>query len=66
MEKKIKFEKQIQPVIKKMELGDVKYYPIERLNSVQATCSNLGAALSRHFKMQRFPTLGYIQVTRTV
>lgn len=50
--------------MKRMEIGDVLYFPIERLKSVLSTCSLLGATLSRKYKSQRHTSLGYVQVVR--
>lgn len=57
-------EKKIEPILKGMAVGDVKYYPIERLKSVQTSCSQLGTILKRKYTTTRFTQLGYIQVTR--
>ena len=66
MTEKITFSTRIEPEMKLMEVGDRLYFPIERIKSVLTSCSTLGAAMKRKFKTQRYTTLGYVQVTRTI
>lgn len=66
MAKNITIETKIEPVLKVMAVGEKRYFAIEKLKSVLSSCSSMGVVLSRKFKTQRFPTLGYVQVTRTI
>lgn len=65
MEQRIKYQTQISPVLKQMRVGDVVYYPISRYQSVQSSASICAAVLRCRFSVNRFTSLGYIQVTRT-
>jgi hypothetical protein len=62
--KKVKINTEIRPVLKKMEIGEVEMFPIEKSQSVRATCTQLGVSDNLVFKTRQLNELELIEVTR--
>jgi hypothetical protein len=58
-------EKEISPILRKMQISDTEVYPISKLNVLKTTASQLGAQLQRSYSTSIVRSKGVILVTRT-
>ena len=59
-------EKTISPTLKKMQVDDTEVFPIERLNVLKTTASQLGAQLKRKYSTSLVRSKNIILITRVV
>lgn len=58
-------EKTISPTLKGMQINDTEVFPIERLNVLKTTASQLSAQLNRKYSTSLVRSKSVILITRT-
>jgi hypothetical protein len=58
-------EKTILPTLKEMQVNDTEVFPIERLNVLKTTASQLGAQMNRKYSTSLIRSKSIILITRT-
>lgn len=62
--KKIKVNKSIRPILKKMELNQTECFPIQKAGNVRATCTSLSISDKLRFSTRQINEKNVIEVER--
>lgn len=57
-------KKQISPLIKEMEIGDLLEFPIENLNYIKSLVSNVGLIQKKQFSTKQYKQDRIVEVMR--
>jgi hypothetical protein len=60
----VKVNKTISPVLRKMQIGEIEMFPIERSTEVRNTASRLKLSDKMEFKTRQLNELELIEVTK--